>query len=61
MCKDLDKRFHTHQKGWNKTTKPYIPFTLIHTESFPTRVDARNREKWFKSGIGREYLNSLEK
>ena len=60
MCKNLEQRVTEHQKGWNKTTKPYRPFARIHAESYQTRVEARQREKWFKSGEGREFLDSLE-
>jgi hypothetical protein len=37
------------------------PFELISKESFQTRIEARNREKYLKSGVGKEYLRSLLK
>jgi len=30
------------------------PWKLIHREEYPTRSDAMRREKWLKSGQGRE-------
>lgn len=56
MTSDVDRRVKEHQSGKNKTTKPYQPFSLIHVESFPTRQEAREREKYFKSGIGKEWI-----
>ncbi|NWF87891.1 MAG: hypothetical protein HXY50_00350, partial [Ignavibacteriaceae bacterium] len=40
----------------NRTTKPYAPFELVHSEIFPTRTEARDREKYLKSGVGKEFL-----
>ncbi len=48
-----------HNKGYNKTTKPYKPFNIILIEQFVDRVMARQREKYLKSGIGREYLKKI--
>ena len=54
------RRIDSHNKGYNRTTKPYIPFDTILIEGFSTREKAREREKYLKSGEGREYLNLLE-
>ncbi|OHA91987.1 MAG: endonuclease [Candidatus Zambryskibacteria bacterium RIFCSPLOWO2_02_FULL_51_21] len=50
------RRLGEHNAGWNRTTKPYKPFKLLHTEDFPDRIGARKREKWFKSGEGKEFV-----
>jgi putative endonuclease len=44
----------------NETTKPYRPFKMIHKEVFATRAEAREREKYLKSGIGKEFLRSIK-
>ena len=59
LSSDLTKRIDDHHKGYNKTTKPYSPFLIIFTEEFQTRVDARKREKYLKSGVGKEYIKSF--
>jgi putative endonuclease len=59
MCGDLDKRLSQHNGGYNKSTKAYRPWIRVYSESFETRVEARNREKYLKSGIGREYLDKI--
>ena len=48
-----------HQTGKNKTTKPYRPFELILIEEYKTREEARKREKYLKSGIGKEFLKAI--
>jgi len=59
MTNDFNRRFNQHHRGNNKTTKPYSPFKVILQESFPTRIEARKREIYLKSGIGKEFLKSL--
>jgi len=59
LTNNLERRFAEHNSGKNKTTRPYRPFVLIHSESFETREEARQREKYLKSGIGKEFLKSL--
>ena len=61
MTNDLKRRIYEHNLGKNKSTRPYRPWTLVYFESFETRVEARSREKYLKSGIGREFLiNKLD-
>ena len=59
LTNNLEKRFKRHNKGYEKTTKPYSPFKIIFTEKFKTRLEARKREKYLKSGIGKEMLKSI--
>ncbi|MFI5163177.1 MAG: GIY-YIG nuclease family protein [Sphingobacteriales bacterium] len=56
MTSDLERRIDDHNKGYNKTTKPYRPFKVILIEEYETRPIARKREKYLKSGVGRAYL-----
>lgn len=58
---NIQRRFNEHNKGYNRTTKPYLPFRLILTEEYTDRKSARKREKQLKSGLGREFLDSIEK
>jgi len=41
LTNDLERRIKQHFKGYNKTTKPYLPFRLIFFENFDTRQFAR--------------------
>ena len=60
LTNDIERRFTEHQNGTNKTTKPYRPYKLIYTEEFDTRIEAREKEKYLKSGVGKEFLKSLQ-
>ena len=60
LTNDIERRVAEHNAGKNKTTKPYRPFKLIYSESFITRVEARKKEKYLKSGIGKEYLKIIK-
>ncbi len=56
---NLDRRIREHNTGRSKTTRSRTPFTIIIVEEYPNRVLARTREKFLKSGAGKEYLKSL--
>jgi predicted GIY-YIG superfamily endonuclease len=49
-----------HKSGHTKAGQTIGPFVLLHLEQFPDYRSARNREKFLKSGQGREFLNLLE-
>jgi putative endonuclease len=61
LTSQIDERFKQHNLGYEKTTKPYCPFILIYTEKCVDRKSARVREKYWKSGIGKEQLRALKK
>jgi len=56
LTTDTDKRLKEHNAGRTQSTKAYRPWQLFYYETFSTRQLARNREKYFKSGIGKERL-----
>lgn len=56
MTTELEKRVKQHNLGQNKSTKGFLPWVLIYYKEFQTRNEARIREKYFKSGEGREFL-----
>ena len=56
LTNNVERRFGQHQKGREKTTAPYRPFEIILTEKYSTRPEARKREKYLKSGVGKEWI-----
>jgi putative endonuclease len=52
---NLDKRLESHNQGW-RWTKGRGPFILLYKEEYSTKTEALKREKFFKSGQGREFL-----
>ncbi len=59
LTSSIEKRLNQHNKRQNRSTKAYRPFKLIYTEAFKTRIEARNREIYLKSGIGKEFLKTI--
>ncbi len=59
MTQDIAERVSRHNGGKEKTTKFYAPFELIYTERCKTRAEARVREKYWKSGVGKEKLRII--
>ena len=57
---NLKRRVFQHNSGYNKSTRAYAPFKLIYYEKVETSEKAREREKFLKSGKGREYLETYK-
>ncbi|MFA5022802.1 MAG: GIY-YIG nuclease family protein [Candidatus Paceibacterota bacterium] len=55
---DLRKRFKQHNDGKSTATKNRGPFEIIYYEACLNEEDARSREKYLKSGMGKRYLNN---
>ena len=53
---NVEKRLKEHNTKKTKSTKGYVPWELCFFESFDTRLGARKREIYLKSGIGKEYI-----
>jgi putative endonuclease len=60
MTSNIENRLYRHNKGYEKTTRPYAPFELIYSEKCQSRLEARKREKYFKSGVGKEFLRNID-
>jgi len=58
---DLERRLKQHQNGLCESTKNRVPFELIFYEEFENRSEAIMREKFFKTGKGREFLKNVIK
>jgi len=59
FCQDLAQRVGQHNAGLTKSTKNRGPWSLVHHEEYPTRAAAMQRERYLKSGQGREELKGL--
>lgn len=56
FTQDVQKRLLEHNRGETKSTKGYRPWVLVYTEEVDSREEARNLEKYYKSGSGKEKL-----
>ncbi|MEJ2545415.1 MAG: GIY-YIG nuclease family protein [Calditrichaceae bacterium] len=59
FTEDLNRRLNEHNNGLVKSTQRRRPLKLIYFEEFEDKLDAMQREKFFKTGKGREFLNSV--
>ena len=57
---DLGRRIMEHnitaEKGY---TRRYRPWEILHSEYFKTRSEAIHREKFYKTGVGRELIKKM--
>ena len=56
---NVDRRLFQHNAGYSKSTLHEVPWRLVQVESFTTRAEAVNRERYYKTGKGREELKPL--
>lgn len=59
QTKNIDDRLKRHNNGESLSTKPGIPWKIIHLEKFKTRSEAIKREKYLKSLKNKDYLQKL--
>jgi len=55
---NLRKRLNQHNKGLSTYTKGRGPFILIYYEACLLENEARSRELFLKSGMGKRYLKN---
>ena len=55
---DLRKRLSEHNSGIVTSTRSRGPFELIYYEASPNEQDARAREKYLKTGMGKRYIKN---
>lgn len=54
--RDVYKRVNKHNRKEVLSTKAFAPWKLIYFECYLNRADATSREKFLKSGAGRNFL-----
>jgi putative endonuclease len=55
---NLRKRFSDHNNGLSTWTKGRGPFTIIYYEACINKEDARSRELFLKTGMGKRYVKN---
>ena len=56
---NVERRLDEHNIGKVKSSSPYRPYKVIHTESFRTLSEARRKERFYKSTTGRRKLKEM--
>ena len=59
QTQDLEKRLWAHNNGLSSYTKGRGPWKLVYSEEFETRSQAMGREKFFKTGHGRDFIKKI--
>ena|SRR3989338_6444124 len=55
----VQERLREHQSGSTQWTRQNGPFEMVYQEQFPDKTFAQKRERFLKSGHGREYLKRI--
>ncbi|MBI3115550.1 MAG: GIY-YIG nuclease family protein [Candidatus Kerfeldbacteria bacterium] len=58
---NLEKRLRLHREGKVHSTKWRLPVELLYYEAYLAEDDAREREKYLKTGWGRNYIQKFLK
>jgi len=57
---NLIERFKSHNYlGTKRFTLKFRPWAVIHVEFFNSKSEAIKREKYFKTGTGRQFIQNL--
>ena len=56
---DFERRFKQHQLGIARYTRGRGPWAIMLTEEYNTLQEAMKRERFLKSGTGREWLKEI--
>ncbi|MDP3740717.1 MAG: GIY-YIG nuclease family protein [bacterium] len=56
---NLEKRVRQHEERISGFTSKNGPWKLVYYEVFESRLEAELREKFFKTGLGREFLKNI--
>jgi putative endonuclease len=59
LTSNLERRLKEHNAGYNRSTRSRRPFEIVYVEHCDSRLEARKREKFLKSGVGREFLKRV--
>ncbi len=60
MTEDLNNRLVEHNsKSLSFWTKRGTDWRLVYKEEFDNKTEALKREKWLKTGVGREFLERI--
>jgi putative endonuclease len=54
---NIEKRIVKHNAGKIKYSSKHLPWKIVLCEEFNSRSEAMKREKWYKTGVGREWID----
>ncbi len=57
---NLEERLLSHNKQGKDWTSKYRPWEIIYRKEFKEKKAAMVYEKWLKTGVGRDFINTLK-
>jgi len=55
---NIENRLKQHNAGKTRSTKAYKPWEILFFEIYGSKIEALRREKYLKSGVGREFIKN---
>lgn len=59
ITSNLEQRLISHNSGFSRWTKNRSPFRVVYIENNYSKTEALKRERFLKSGKGREFLKNI--
>jgi len=59
VAEDVNEHLPKHNAGRVKSSSPYCPYRIIHSEPFQTLREVRQKERFYKSTTGRRRLKEM--
>ena len=56
---NLEKRMNEHNRAGKGYTAKFRPWRLIYSECVRSRKEAMAKERYFKSGVGRDWIKKF--
>ena len=56
---NLERRLKEHNSGKSIFTSKFVPWELAYKEEFAQEIEARKKEKYYKSSAGRRKIKLL--
>jgi putative endonuclease len=56
---NLERRLKEHNSGKSIFTSKFVPWEIIYKEEFDQEIEARKKEKYYKSSAGRRKIKLL--
>ncbi len=58
-CENLEDGLKWHNAGHSSATRHGVPWIMVWSEVFSSKTDAVTKERYYKTGSGRNVLNSF--
>jgi putative endonuclease len=56
---NLERRLREHNSGKSVFTSKFVPWELAYKEEFDQEIEARKKEKYYKSAAGRRKIKLI--